>query len=76
MVGEIYLLDCARVIEDEIAAKMTQPEIAKTYALAMLSDRAGVCEADWKRINRAIIDRWSMAGLGRVKRLAHKEMPT
>lgn len=73
--GEFYLLDCARVIEDEITAKATQPEIAKTYALAMRSENAGVCTVDWRQINAAILKRWSMAGLVRVKMLAHRGMP-
>ncbi len=27
---------------------------------------------DWGAVNRAIIERWSMSGLLKVKRLAHK----
>lgn len=76
--AEFLLMDCARVIEDEIAAKMTQSAIAKTYAMAMLSEANGGWEADWPRVNRAIIDRWSRTGLERVKKLAHRilgEMP-
>ena len=69
---EFYLMDCARAIEDEIAAKMTQRDIAETYARAMRSAEAGVWEADWHRVNHAIIARWSVSGLQRVKELAHK----
>jgi hypothetical protein len=68
----ICMMDCARVIEDEIAAGATQTLIAKTYALAMFSAAHHAWEADWPRVNRAIINRWSMAGLERVKKLAHK----
>ena len=67
-----YLMDCARVIEDEIAAGMTQLDIAKTYAMAMASETNGAWEADWPRVNKAILGRWSMTGLVRVKKLAHK----
>lgn len=68
----LYLADCAHVIDDEIAAGIKQSDIALTYALAMRSAAAGVWEADWPRVNRAIINRWSRAGLERVKRLAHQ----
>lgn len=67
-----YLADCASIVEDEIAAGMKQTDIALTYALAMRSAAAGVWEADWPRVNRAILNRWSMAGLERVKKLAHQ----
>lgn len=70
--AEMLLMDCAQVIEDEIAAGETQIEIAKTYALAMFSASRGGWDADWPRVNRAILNRWSMAGLERVKKLAHK----
>lgn len=68
----ILLMDCANVIDQEIDAGMTQTEIAKTYALAMHSAAHGGWKADWPCVNKAIIARWSMAGLERVKRLAHK----
>ena len=73
---EFYLMDCATVIESEIAAKMKQSDIAKTYALAMRSANAGVWAADWQRVNRAIIARWSTTGLQHVKEMAHREMLT
>lgn len=69
-----YLTDRARVIENEIAAGATQPSVATTYAMAMRSASAGVWVADWRRVNRAIWDRWSMAGLERVKKLAHTRL--
>jgi hypothetical protein len=75
----IYLMNCARVIEDEIASKARQADVAVTYALAMRAEAAGVWTADWPRVNKAILDRWSMTGLKRVKKLAHqkhREMPT
>ncbi len=74
-----YLMDCACVIEDEIASRARQADVAVTYALAMRSADAGVWIADWPRVNNAILDRWSLTGLKRVKKLAHqkhREMPT
>jgi hypothetical protein len=67
----ILLMDCARVIEDEIAAKANQTEVGLTYAMAMHSAAHGGWTPDWPRVNRAILNRWSMAGLERVKRIAH-----
>jgi hypothetical protein len=57
------------VIENEIAQGLTQKQIAQTYALAM---RKANCTwtVDWARINKAIIARWSVKGLERIKKLA------
>lgn len=71
----MLLMACADVIDQEIAAGLTQTDIAKTYALAMYSAARGGWEADWQRVNGAIVARWSMAGLERVKKLAHKAFP-
>lgn len=56
------------VIENEIAQKCTQAEIAQTYAMALVSN----WKTDWARVNKAIMDRWSKAGLIRIKTLAWK----
>ena len=48
--------------------EMRQPDIAKTYALAL---RSGA-KTDWGKVNQAIIQRWSFAGLERIKKLAWK----
>jgi hypothetical protein len=72
-------MDYARMIEDEIASRARQADVAVTYAFAMRSASAGVWISDWPRVNKAILDRWSMTGLKRVKKLAHqkhREMPT
>jgi hypothetical protein len=71
-----YLMDCASVIEQEISAGMHQKDIASTYAMAIRSAEAGAWQADWHRVNHAIIDRWSMAGLERVKNMAFKILKT
>ena len=57
------------VIENELKQGHTQSQIAETYRMAMCMGRGKV---DWTRTNKAIIDRWSMSGLMRVKKLAHK----
>lgn len=67
-----YLMDCARAVEDEIALGAKQSDVALTYAMAIQSAAAKVWEADWPRLNRAILNRWSMSGLERVKAKAFK----
>ncbi len=64
------LMDCATVIEEEIAAGLPQKDIAQTYALAIFSASRGGWDADWPRVNKAIVNRWSLAGLANVKKLA------
>ncbi len=54
------------VIENEIRQGCTQKQIAQTYALALRSS----WPTDWKRVNAAIIKRWSAAGLEQIKKLA------
>ena len=51
--------------------RIHQSEVADAYAMALVSSEA----TDWPKVNRAIIDRWSLAGLKRVKRLAWKVTP-
>lgn len=58
------------VIENEIAQKVPQKSVAKTYRMAMESERNGICKPDWHRINRAILGRWKQSGLERIKKLA------
>lgn len=55
------------VITNEILNGCSQRVLAQTYALALKSS----WPTDWEKVNRAIIKRWSVAGLERVKRLAH-----
>jgi len=51
----------------EIADKrLYQRDIAKTYALALRSSE----ETDWKKVNTAIIQRWSVSGLETIKKMA------
>lgn len=61
------LENITKTILGEIAMpKLKQPDIAKTYALAIKSDE----KIDWSAINQAIIARWSRSGLNRVKQMA------
>ena len=46
-------------------ADMTQKEVATQYARLLPFN-----EAPWIEINAAIISRWNMAGLKRIKKLA------
>jgi len=57
------------IILREIADRaMSQKDVAQTYAI--LIRQCGPDGANWARINRAIMDRWGMSGLERIKRLA------
>lgn len=68
-----FLSDPAGMIETECADKsITQKSVALTYALALRAKAIGGVEVDFKRANRAILDRWSMSGLERIKTLAWK----
>lgn len=55
-----------QVIINEIEQGCTQRQIAQTYALALRSDEP----TDWKAANKAIIERWSISGLDRIKKMA------
>ena len=57
------------VVESEIAAGLTQLDVAMTYALAMRKSDPG--EVDWGRMNKAVRKKWGRTGLAQVKRWAH-----
>lgn len=64
----MFELACVEsVIENEIKQGCTQRQIAQTYALALRSS----WPTDWARVNKAIVERWSVSGLKRIKELAH-----
>jgi len=46
--------------------KLKQKDIAQTYALIIRSGE----KVDWKKINTAIVNRWSMSGLKKIKEMA------
>lgn len=66
----MMLMCCEMVIENEIQQGLGQKDIALTYAMTMHSEDNGR-DADWKRINQAIIAKWGVRGLSRIKTLAH-----
>lgn len=64
LVSEITCVES--VIENEIKIGLNQRQIAQTYALGLRSS----WPTDWKRVNEAIVKRWSIAGLNRIKKMA------
>ncbi len=63
----IELQDCDNVMLQEIANKeCTRLTVARTYALALHSDYP----TDFKKVNKAIIERWSLSALEYIKRMA------
>lgn len=69
---EMSLLDCTRVLLEEVADGATQKDVASTYGMAILSAARDRDNPDWGAINRAIVARWNMAALDRIKRDAMK----
>ena len=63
----IELAEVELMIENEISNGCNQRQIAQTYALALRSS----WPTDWRAVNRMIMDRWSAAGLNRIKTMAH-----
>lgn len=68
---QMNLICCTQVICDQVAVKQaTQKEIALTYAMAIKSAAQKADDPDWGTINRAILARWKMSGLERIKKRA------
>jgi hypothetical protein len=64
----VELIDPEGTLLSEIADKrMKRADIASSYALAMSTP-----DVDWRKINHAIMDRWSLAGLKWIKERAWK----
>jgi len=64
---KMELACCTYVLLSEIADKrFKRKDIAMTYALALCSSE----ETNWKTVNKAIVERWSMSGLRYIKNLA------
>lgn len=68
----IQLVNCEKHILDEIEGDLKKickrDDVAQTYAWCLVSDE----EIDWRRINEAIIKRWSMSALTYIKTKAWK----
>jgi len=61
------IVDPQRLLLAELAdQRMTQRDIALSYALALNTPD----DVDWPTVNQAIIARWSLSGLKRVKDMA------
>lgn len=68
---QIELAACESVLLSEIAMpQMKRKDIALTYAMALLSSERNI--VDWKKVNEAIIARWSFSGLEWIKKAAWK----
>ncbi len=68
---QINLVCCTQVIlQDLTVPKITQKDVAITYAMAIKSAAQKADAPDWKTINEAIIAKWSMSGLERIKKRA------
>jgi hypothetical protein len=58
------------ILQDVGAAEATQKDVALTYAMAIKSHAQGADKPDWSTINKAIIARWNMKALERIKKRA------
>ena len=66
----IELADPEVQLMEEIAnPAMKRRDVALTYGLALRGDHSRV---DWPEVNRAIVDRWSIAALKWIKDFAWK----
>jgi hypothetical protein len=67
-----WMGDTTEIMLDELAMpKIRQKDVAVTYALARMCSNQPV---DWKRVNQAIIAKWSLSGLQRIKNAAGRIM--
>ena len=63
------LCDCENLLLREIADKsLKRRDVAQTYALYLRSSERG--KVDIAKVNRAIIERWSLSGLEWIKQQA------
>lgn len=66
----INLVGCTDVICDEVQRGVNQNGIALSYAMAIKSEAQGADKPDWPKINAAILSKWKMSGLERIKKRA------
>ena len=67
----INLVCCTDTICDLMKAKRPiQRDVASFYAMAIKSEAQKADKPDWPTINRAILTRWKMSGLERIKKRA------
>lgn len=66
----IELADPEGQLLEEIAdPSMKRRDVALTYGLAI---RGGQERVDWRKVNEAIVGRWSLSGLQQIKDFAWK----
>lgn len=69
----IVMTNCESVLLMECGIpQIKRKDIALTYRLAMESESEGREKIDWLKVNTAIINRWSKAGLKYIKEKAWK----
>lgn len=67
--SQVALADPERVLLEEIAdTRMKRADVAATYALALKTPD----EVDWKKVNAAIMEHWSLSALKWIKTRAWK----
>lgn len=67
---QINMVCCTQVICNEVLQGVSQKGIALSYAMAIKSAAQGADKPDWHAINTAILGRWKMSGLERIKKRA------
>lgn len=67
---QINLVCCTQVILNELQRGCTQKGLALTYAMALKSAAEGADKPDWRTINEAILGKYKMSGLERIKKRA------
>lgn len=53
----------AQMLREIADKRMTRDDVKVTYAFGLLTPR----EVDWRRVNEAIVERWSVSALAYVK---------
>lgn len=72
MTFTVTMVDVQGQLEREIAdERMKRDDVALTYAFGI---RDCPDEVDWPKVNRLIIDRWSIAALRYIKEQAWREV--
>jgi hypothetical protein len=68
--GHFELANCTNTLLSEIAnTEMRVLDVGITYGLALRSSEP----TDWARVNKAILDRWSLSSLERIKAIAWRK---
>ena len=68
----MYLEGAHIVVKNEVEKGLSQKQVAETFALALWAENAGGIACDWKSLNDAVMARWGIKGLSRVKTMGWK----